>query len=390
MSPRKKKVPEEETPKMDTTAINEEQLDSPADATSGHDPPKNSDASQTDPGLKVQPRRKDNQPAQKTLTIEPAVVAFESSTKNNERRRILLPGDDVDVLTIDDELGLATESEQTRDAILDLIESLRTGRYLTDYIQGVEWGTGTMEPRAILFHGTYKVVIMASMVVALPSELRDFTPNEMYHYMLTKRMGAEIDYVIKGIDPNTGIAVGDRSAATATKRHHFFLTPDKEGLYRTYEGQIAEARVLATTNSGIYLEVFGVDVWCPISELSYSRIESVDHYFRPGDRVLVRITKLTREEPDRIWLNVSVKRVRADPRAKALERLQIGNTYSGICVMLDEAGIYVRLDIGAVCRCKYPQRGRPIKGSRVAVKILGMDEEKLICWGLITYVAIPR
>ena len=390
MSPRKKKVLEEETPKMDTAAINEEHINSPADTASGHDPPQNSDTPQTDPGLKVRPRRKDNQPAQQPLTIEPAVVTLDSQNNTRERRRILLPDDDVDVLTIDDQLTLATESEETRDAVLDLIESLRTGRYLTDYIQGVEWGTGTMEPRAILFHGNYKVVIMASMVVTLPPDLRDFTPNEMYHYMLTKRMGAEIDYVIKGIDPNTGIAVGDRSAATATKRHHFFLTPDKEGLYRTYEGQIAEARVLSTTNSGVYLEVFGVDVWCPISELSYSRIESVDHHFRPGDRVLVKITKLTREEPDKIWLNVSVKRVKADPRGKALAKMQIGNTYSGVCALLDEAGIYVRLDIGAVCRCKYPPRGRPIKGSRVAVKLLGMDEEKLICWGLITYIAIPR
>ena len=388
MSPRKKKVPAEE--KTDLITSSEDQNPSLAGTTSGQDPPQNAGPPQTDNDMNDQSSPRPRSPKKKVLQVDNPSGLADAEAKPRERRRILLPEEDIDVLTIDDELAIKTEPEKTRDEILDLIESLRTGRYLTDFIQGVEWGKEGTEPRAILFHGTYKVIIMASMLVKLPSDLRDFTPFQAYHYMLSKRMGAEIDYVIKGIDPNTGIAVADRFAATATKRRHFFLTPNKEGLYRTYEGQIVEARVLSTANNGIYLEVFGVDVWCPISELSYSRIESVDHHFRPGDRVLVKITKLTREEGDKIWLNVSVKRVRPDPRAKALEKIQVGNTYSGICAMLDEDGIYVRLDIGALCRCKYPPRGRPIKGSRVAVKILGMDEERLICWGLITYVAIPR
>ena len=385
MSPRKKNVPDEEKTKTDKEIINESQSSTPADAASGQDPPQDAATTQTDSGLKVRSRRKS-----KPLEVEPTVLTPEEKPSTRERRRILVPGEDVDVLTIDDELAIATEPEKTRDEILDLIESLRTGRYLTGYIQGIEGGTDGGEPRAILFHGTYKIVIMASMLVQLPSDLRDFTPNEAYRYMLTKRMGAEIDYVIKGIDPNTGIAVADRFAATETKRRHFFMTPTKEGLYRTYEGQIVEARVLSTASKGIYLEVFGVDVFCPISELSYTRIVSVEQHFRPGDRILVRITKLTREEPDKVWLNVSVKRVKEDPRAKALSRIQLENTYSGVCAMLDEDGVYVRLDIGALCRCKYPLRGRPIKGSRVAVKVIGMDKERLICWGLITHVAIPR
>lgn len=383
MSPRKKKVPEEMNPQTDTSAITEGQISTPANTASGQDPPKEADSPQTDPGIKVQPRRK-------PLTVDPAEDPLEPKTNARTRRRILLPGDDVDVLTIDDELAIATESDKNRDAILDLIESLRTGRYLTDYIQGIEGGADGGEPRAILFHGTYKIMILASMLVKLPPDLRDFTPYEAYHYLLTKRMGAEIDYVVKGIDPDTGIAVADRFAATETKRRHFFMTPDKDGLYRTYEGQIVEARVLSTASKGIYLEVFGVDIWCPVSELSYSRIVSVDQMFHPGDRVLVRITKLTREKPDNIWLNVSVKKVQEDPRSKALSRIKVDNTYSGVCAMLDEDGIYVHLDVGALCRCKYPLRGRPIKGSRVAVKVVGMDKERLICWGLITYIALPR
>ena len=375
MSPRKKKVPDENNAVVKTD-VQTEQVVPPAASTSGQDPPPSAD-----PALKVQPRVK--------RKVED--VPQTEASAPQQRKRILLPSEEMEVLTIDNERTLKTESEKTQDEVLDLIESLRTRRYLTDRIQGVEMGTGNLEPRAILYHGGYKVVIMASMLVKLPKNLNGYTPNEAYFHLLNKRLGAEIDYVIKGIDPNTGIAVGDRVAAMETKKRHFFLTPDRDGLYRTYEGQIVEARVINVSSGGIHVEVFGVDVWVPVSELSYAHIEDVTALYKPGDRVLAKITKLTRDHPEfGLWINISIKRVNPDPKAEAIEKVQENNSYSGTVAMFDETGIFVRLDIGANCRCKYPPRGRPILGSRVAVKITGIDYEKLVCWGLITYVAIPR
>ena len=51
----------------------------------------------------------------------------------------------MEVLAIDDALGIQTEIDKARDKFLDLVESLKTGRYLTDKIQGVEalWLGGT-------------------------------------------------------------------------------------------------------------------------------------------------------------------------------------------------------------------------------------------------------
>ena len=125
------------------------------------------------------------------------------------RKRIQLPDVEMNVLQIGDELGVQTEAEKARDAMLDLVESMRTRRYLTDTIQGVEKSSSGGEPRAVLYHGDFKVIIPASLCVTLPKDLRDLTPFEVYHYLLSKRLGSEIDYVVKGIDPDTGIAVGD-------------------------------------------------------------------------------------------------------------------------------------------------------------------------------------
>ena len=73
MSPRKTKVSENEVPKTDMAAVSEGQTLLPDDAATGQDPPRNSDAPQTDPGLKVQPRKKakkkENEPVEVSLLL---------------------------------------------------------------------------------------------------------------------------------------------------------------------------------------------------------------------------------------------------------------------------------------------------------------------------------
>ena len=194
----------------------------PVSSPSEGGPAVGTDNSQTDSEMKVS-ARKPVSPTQilnlsrntrSTMKTDPAQQASANSSST-------IPIPNMDILSIDGELGVQTEFEKAKDKFLDLIESLKTGRYLTDTIQGVEKHSGLGEPRAIIFHGDYKVVIMASMIVNLPRNLRDQEPNDIYHYLLTKRIGAEIDYVVKGIDQNTGLAVASRKEAMNTKRRHY-------------------------------------------------------------------------------------------------------------------------------------------------------------------------
>ena len=306
------------------------------------------------------------------------------------RKRLNVPLPNMQVLTIDDALGVQTEMEKARDKYLDLIESLKTGRYLTDRIQGVERHSGNGEPRAVLFHGDYKVIIMASMIVQLPKVLRGQEPSDVYHYLLSKRLGSEIDYVVKGIDSNTGLAVGSRMEAMATKRRHYYLNPTREGTYRMYEGLCCEARVMSVIPDGIFVELFGIDIYIPLRELSYVRLADAMGYYAPGDRVLVKITRLNRDDPENIRVSASVKQVSANPVDKAIEKIEAGGSYAGSVSMVDGTGIFVHLDMGVDCRCRYPYRARPPKGARVIVKIAGIDHERKLVWGNITYVTIPK
>ena len=112
--------------------------------------------------------------------------------------------------------------------------------------------------------------------------------------------------------------------------------------------------------------------------------------FQPGDRVLVKVTQLNRDDPDDIRVAASVKQVAANPVDKALEKIEVNSNYAGTVTLTDSTGIFVRLDMGAECRCRFPYRARPPKGARVVVKIAGVDMEQKTVWGNITYVTIPK
>ena len=351
----------------------------------------NTPDSQTDPIMKVQPRKRvsarDILPSA-DKDISEAEAAAEPTTRTRIKMEAPMPN--TEILAIDDELGVQTELEKARDKFLDLIESLKTGRYLTDRIQGVEKHSDGGMPRAVIYHGDYKVILMASMVVDLPRDLRDRTPNEMYLYMLQKRLGSEIDYVVKGIDQNTGMAVASRKEAMATKRRHYYLNLTREGTFRVYEGLVCETRVISVIPDGIFVELFGIDVYIPLRELSHTRIPDAMGYFEPGDRILVKITKLDRSDPKDIYVAASVKQVATNPTEKALEKIDVGGNYAGTVTMIDQTGIFVQLDMGAECKCKFPLRARPPIDARVIVAIDGVSMETKSVWGKITYVTIPK
>ena len=141
---------------------------------------------------------------------------------------------------------------------------------------------------------------------------------------------------------------------------------------------------------GIFVDLFGIDIYIPLRELSYVRLTDAMGYYEPGDRVLVKVTQLNRDDPDDIRVTASVKQVAANPVDKALEKIEVNSNYAGTVTLTDSTGIFVRLDMGAECRCRFPYRARPPKGARVVVKIAGVDMEQKTVWGNITYVTIPK
>ena len=294
-------------------------------------------------------------------------------------------------VSIDGQLSVETEADKARDALLDLVESMKTKRILTGTIQGVERPTDNpTRSLAVLYHGDFKIMIPAEEAVEIPDDLRGRSKEEVLHYTLTKRLGAEVDYIVKGIVGDAGFAVASRLEAMAARRRSYYFGTDRDGNNLLYEGVCAEARVVSVIRAGIFVDLFGLETYIPLRELSYQRMLDASAVYQPGQRILVKILRIDRSDREHIRVAASIKQAGENPYEKALRRYSVGNRYVGTVSMVDTTGVFVALDGGIDCLCSYPKRGRPPRGARVTIRILGINHETNSIWGAITHVATPR
>ena len=295
------------------------------------------------------------------------------------------------VVSIDERPTVETEADKAKNDLLDLLESQKTGRILTGTIQGVERpADNPSRSLAVIYHGEFKVMIPAEEAVEPPADYRGRLPEDVLHYMLTKRLGAEVDYIVKGIDPKSGLAVASRLEAMKSKRKAYYLGTDRDGNNLLYSGVCAEARIVSAIRAGIFVDLFGLEIYIPLRELSYQRWMDAAAYFQPGQRILVKVLEVDRSDRNQIKATASVKQAGENPYEKALRRYSVGNRYVGTVSRVDTNGVFVALDGGIDCLCSYPKRGRPPRGSRVTVRILGINNDSNRIWGAITHIAAAR
>lgn len=312
----------------------------------------------------------------------------EEAPKPRKRRASARPKP---VVSIDERPTVETEADKAKNDLLDLLESQKTGRILTGTIQGVERpADNPSRSLAVIYHGEFKVIIPAEEAVEPPDDYRGRLPEDVLHYMLTKRLGAEIDYIVKGIDPGSGLAVASRLEAMKAKRKAYYLGTDRDGNNLLYSGVCAEARIVSVIRAGIFVDLFGLEIYIPLRELSYQRWMDAAAYFQPGQRILVKVLEVDRSDRNQIKATASVKQAGENPYEKALRRYSVGNRYVGTVSMVDTNGVFVALDGGIDCLCSYPKRGRPPRGSRVTVRILGINNDSNRIWGAITHIAAAR
>ena len=310
--------------------------------------------------------------AEETGTVAPKAKTLSQS----------VPGEEP-VVAIGNRREAETESDKAKSDLLDLLESYKAGRVLTDHIEGVEKIKGTVA--AVLYHGSFKVIIPAEEAINPPNDYRGNNPTAVHRYMLAKRLGAEIDYIVKGMDSETGLAVASRKDAMKARQKEFYFTRDRDGNNILYDGVLAEARIISVIKSGIFVELFGAECFISVRELSYQRCADAGDYYKPGQRVIVRVTGVDRSDREKVKISASVKRAQENPYEKALRKYVEGNHYVGKVSMVDENGVFVAMDGGIDCLCEYPRRGRPPIGAQVTVRIIGINRETNRIWGVITH-----
>jgi small subunit ribosomal protein S1 len=118
----------------------------------------------------------------------------------------------------------------------------------------------------------------------------------------------------------------------------------KEALKNLNEGDIIEnAKVKATTDWGIFLDINGIDALLHVSDLSHGRVKKPSDLVTIGQTMKVKITKI-----DKITnrVSASVKALTEDPYDSLEKKYKVGSIYTGTVTKLMDYGAFVRLEDG--------------------------------------------
>lgn len=313
-----------------------------------------------------------------------ATVTEEKPKRATRKKKVAEPK--TEVVTIGSEKTVKTEEDYLRESILDLIESKKTGKILTDTITGIEQH-GNVKV-AVLYHGDLKVIIPADFLIPSSS-----VPKSAENYQAAignstiKHLGAEVDYIVEEFDNVNNVAIANRLKAMKAKQRHYYFGYDRQGNKFIYPDAYCEARVVSVIRNGVFVEVFGIETFVKLSELSYQRIVNTKDHFSTGMTVLVKVLALDTSDKDNIKIAVSIKQAKENPASKALSKISVGNYYMGTVTMVDIYGVFVSLDCGIDCLCKHPLYERPVRGERASVRIAGVSEKTNQVWGDITHTS---
>lgn len=295
-----------------------------------------------------------------------------------------------EILTVDARDEAETQ-EQREDIIWHEIHTgYRTRRILTGMLSGIE-KTDAGRTIAIVDYKGFRIVIpLREMVLDFPKGLYGIDYDEMilnYQKILNKMLGAEVDFVIKGIDGNSRSVVASRKDAMLKKQQIYYFGKDGDGQYRIYDGRVVEARVIAVAEQVVRVEVFGVETSILARDLSWDWIGDAHDRYAVGDKTLVRVLEIDRTEPQHIRIKADIKSVSGNSKNDNLQKCRIQGKYAGKVTHIHKGVVYIRLSNGAnaIAHSCYDRR-RPGRKDDVSFAVTHLDEEHGVALGIITRI----
>ncbi len=292
------------------------------------------------------------------------------------------------VLTIVAREEIETPEEQEETAWHEIKNAYLSRRVLSGVLSGVETLEGGSSI-VVVYYKQFRVVIPASeMLLNLsqaPNQYGDIHLREQK--ILSSMIGAEIDFIIKGIEDSTRSIVASRKEAMMRKRRLFYFDTDAEGMYRIYEGRIVQARVVAVADKVIRVEAFGVETRIVARAITPNWLGNAHEHYHVGDKILIRIQKINRESLEDLSIEADVRSVTDDAQRDDLKKVRVQGKYAGVVTDIYHGVVFIRLHIGvnAVAHSCFDPR-TPGKKDDVAMVITHLDEERNVAVGIITRI----
>lgn len=294
------------------------------------------------------------------------------------------------VLTIEAKDSIASAEDEDETIWHEIRNAYRVRRPLTGKLGGVE-ETADKKTIAVLDYKGVRVVIpMKEMMLRLgrsPSGNEYATLMKRQSQILSTMLGAELDFVVKGLDSKTKAVVASRKDAMLRKRKTFYQDIDAAGMPRVYVGRVVQARVIAVAEKVVRVEVFGVECSILARDLAWDWIGDARDRFSVGDKILVRIQEVNAESLEDITIRADVKSVSNTTSRERLKLCRIEGKYAGTVTDVRRGVVYIRLNNGvnAIAHACYDYR-MPGKKDDVSFAVTRLDEESGIAIGIITRI----
>ena len=294
------------------------------------------------------------------------------------------------VLTIRSREDVETAEDRADIIWHEIHNAYRTRRILTGQLGGIEQLDNHKTVAIVDYKGFRILVPLKEMMINLgrsPSGQAFADLMQRQNKILGNMLGADIDFVVRGIDSKTRSVVASRREAMMRKRQVFYLDLDAQGMYRVYDGRIVQARVIAVADKVIRVEVFGVECSILARDLAWDWIGDAHERFSVGDEVLVRVLSVQRNSLEDISIRADIKSISENTDRDNLKKCRIQGKYAGKVTDVHKGVVYVRLanGVNAVAHSCYDYR-MPGKKDDVSFAVTRLDVERGVAVGIITRI----
>jgi len=179
------------------------------------------------------------------------------------------------------------------------------------------------------------VVNVESCLCFLPASQLDLRPIKNFDHLMKVPQTFEC---VK-LDKKRGNIVLSRRAVIEKIRDK-----DKNKIIsKLKEGDIVQGIVKNLTDWGVFIDLNGVDALLHITDISWSRVNKPSELLSLGQSIKVKITKI---EPVKLKISVSIKHLTEDPYAKIIKSYKVGQIYPAIVTKVQDYGCFAKLEDG--------------------------------------------
>jgi ribosomal protein S1 len=294
------------------------------------------------------------------------------------------------VLTIEARSHIQTEQERQEIIWHEIRNSHIAGRILTGTLSGVEQTKSGLTIAVVDYKGFRIAIPIKEMMLyggQLPHGAEYGRLMDRLNRILVTMMGAEIDFIVRGIDKENRSVAASRKAAMLRKRQTFYLDTNEQGTPMIYEGRVVQARVIGVAEKVLRVEVFGVECAIFARDLSWTWFGDAREQYSVGDRVLVRVQTIDRPDVNRISITADVRSVSSATSQENLKKIMPQCRYMGQVTDFRNGVAFIRLNNGvnAIAHTCYDRR-MPGKKDDVSFAVTRLDEERGIAVGIITRI----